>query len=169
VLFRLILGLTSMARPLHLAEPVTDERILAEVDAISRTIGLGRPVRLMASDRIGSPLTWGWLRPVIVVPPAASEWPVERLRVVLLHEIIHIRRLHWPLQILAAVAAGTSSSTRTSKVLIFRSSSRIPTAWSSAGTVARSNRWAPTRRSSSEQRTEDHASGSRSAVVAARS
>ncbi len=50
---------------------------------------LRRPVQLRTSDRIGSPLTYGILRPVILLPKAM---PQEALEPVLTHEWIHIRR-----------------------------------------------------------------------------
>jgi TonB family protein len=38
------------------------------------------------------PLAWGILRPVVVLPAAARDWPAERLRSVLMHERMHHER-----------------------------------------------------------------------------
>jgi biopolymer transport protein ExbD len=53
---------------------------------------LHRPVRLLQSSENPMPLTWGWLRPVILLPAEAANWPTERRRVVLLHELAHAKR-----------------------------------------------------------------------------
>ena len=52
----------------------------------------GSPVELLISDREISPMTAGIWRPAILLPVGASNWPLERLRVVLLHELAHISR-----------------------------------------------------------------------------
>jgi len=50
------------------------------------------------------PLTWGILRPVIVLPSGATLWTEDRCRIVLSHELAHIARHDWFLQICAEVA-----------------------------------------------------------------
>src|SRR5437879_10063928 len=52
------------------------------------------------------PLTWGMLRPRILLPAGAMEWSAERREVVLFHELAHIARRDWFLQICAELACG---------------------------------------------------------------
>jgi beta-lactamase regulating signal transducer with metallopeptidase domain len=55
----------------------------------------GRPChvpRLLLCDREPMPLVWGVLRPTLLLPAEAADWPDGRLRVVLLHELAHARR-----------------------------------------------------------------------------
>jgi beta-lactamase regulating signal transducer with metallopeptidase domain len=49
-------------------------------------------VRISTSDESCGPVTWGFLRPVILLPRDAVLWPRARLEAVLLHEMAHIRR-----------------------------------------------------------------------------
>jgi beta-lactamase regulating signal transducer with metallopeptidase domain len=68
------------------------ERIQAALASAARLAGVRRPVQLLASPAISVPATWGVRRPVIALPEAATNWSEERLRLVLLHELLHVRR-----------------------------------------------------------------------------
>jgi len=61
--------------------------------AMARRIGLARAVRVLVSTRTRVPLVVGWLRPVLLVPAAVvSGLPVHQLEAVLAHELAHVRR-----------------------------------------------------------------------------
>src|SRR5271157_5128338 len=68
-------------------------------------IGLSRPVRLLVSALVEAPAVVGWLRPVVLVPVGAlSGLPAEHLEMLLLHELAHIRRHDYLVNILQSVA-----------------------------------------------------------------
>lgn len=54
--------------------------------------GLSWQLRLRTSPSDAGPLTWGVLRPVVLLPKSSVTWPRERLMSVLLHEAAHVRR-----------------------------------------------------------------------------
>ena len=55
------------------------------------------------SNRITVPMVWGFLRPVILLPVDANHWQTERLRTVLLHELAHVERWDWTVQMIAQI------------------------------------------------------------------
>ena len=68
-------------------------------DAIGRELGLRRPVRLLESEHPSLLVTWGLLQPKVILPRAARSWTEDRVAIVLRHELAHIRRGDWIVQI----------------------------------------------------------------------
>jgi beta-lactamase regulating signal transducer with metallopeptidase domain len=58
----------------------------------SITAGRGQQVRLLASGEIATPLTFGWWRPVVVIPQQIAQAGSLSLRFCLAHEWSHIER-----------------------------------------------------------------------------
>jgi TonB family protein len=58
---------------------------------------------ILYSDRATTPLTWGFLRPVVILPAYAIEWTADERDLVIRHERAHIARHDWLWQILASV------------------------------------------------------------------
>ncbi len=58
---------------------------------------------ILYSDRAAAPMTWGFLRPVVILPSYAAEWSAEERALVLRHERAHIDRHDWLWQMLASV------------------------------------------------------------------
>ena len=54
-----------------------------------------RSPRLRHSPRISGPLTWGLLRPVILLPASARDWTPAQRAAALAHEEAHIDRKDW--------------------------------------------------------------------------
>ena len=68
---------------------------------ILRLVGLTRAARttdetgIRVSESIRTPMTWGAIRPVIVLPAYIEQWPAEQREVVIRHERAHIARRDW--------------------------------------------------------------------------
>ena len=73
----------------------------ASVDEVSQAVGCRRRVVVLQSEHPAFLMTWGWLRPRILLPAGARNWSQARMRVVVGHEIAHIARGDWALQLLA--------------------------------------------------------------------
>lgn len=62
-------------------------------ESLAERIGQASGVRLLLSRELSSPLTLGFLRPVVILPfSIVSGVPKECLEAILLHELAHIRR-----------------------------------------------------------------------------
>ena len=105
VVVRLVAGLARLAWVSVHAKPIFDEDWMRTVAELSQFHKHARSVRLLqCSSPLAMPLTWGILRPVIVLPSGATLWTEDRCRIVLSHELAHIARHDWFLQICAEVA-----------------------------------------------------------------
>ncbi len=83
------------------ARRITNGRWYDLAEEISRSYGLRRPVTLLQSPHPSLLVTWGLARPKVILPAAAVAWTEARARVVLSHELAHIRRGDWIVQLSA--------------------------------------------------------------------
>lgn len=91
-LISLLLGGVRFARLVRTASPLHDPTLLRHAEAVRWRLGIHGDVRLLLSRAATIPMTGGLFRPVILFPASAAEWSAERWRVVLMHEMIHVRR-----------------------------------------------------------------------------
>jgi TonB family protein len=102
---RLFVGLgraRALSKPAHAMSDANWNRDLA---AIANSLRLRRQIRLLESaSPAAMPLTWGSWRPTILLPSGAASWSQERRRIVLCHELAHIARGDWLLQICAEIS-----------------------------------------------------------------
>jgi beta-lactamase regulating signal transducer with metallopeptidase domain len=84
--------------------PLSDDRVARELSRLAMLMGVDRPVRLLEGEDGQMPMSWGLLRPVILLPRRAERWPEVRLRAVLLHELAHVQRRDCLTQFVAEVA-----------------------------------------------------------------
>jgi TonB family protein len=108
VLLRLLAGLGRLVWMSAHSKSLFDESWMNTVLDISKFHKINRSVRLLSnSSALAMPLTWGIFRPVLVLPSSADHWPEDRRRIVLSHELAHIARHDWFLQICAELARAT--------------------------------------------------------------
>lgn len=103
MLARLVAGLLTVRSLVRRARPFRDASWSAAADEAGRALSLPHPMTLLVSPDAEVPLTAGVFRPVLVLPEAASTWGGDLRRVVLLHELAHVRRR----DTLARIAAET--------------------------------------------------------------
>ena len=104
VLILLAVGMVRIAWLDRITAPVRDERWLLLVEDLSLELGLTRHVRLLQANGPAMPMTWGIRRPTILLPAEADAWSAERRRDVLLHELAHVKRHDFLIQLIARTA-----------------------------------------------------------------
>jgi beta-lactamase regulating signal transducer with metallopeptidase domain/Flp pilus assembly protein TadD len=105
MLAQMLLGVLGVWYVAKRAEEVTHDDALLELDRARDQLALERDVRLLRSSRISVPVLWGFFKPVLLLPADVVTWPVERIRVVLLHELAHLKRFDGISLILTRIAA----------------------------------------------------------------
>ena len=103
VLLRLAVGTVIVSRLARRGRRVDDGGWLSLAQRLAATLRIDRPLTLMRGDRLGVPVTWGVVYPVVLLPEDADEWPEERRRYVLVHEMAHVKRLDALTQLIGQV------------------------------------------------------------------
>jgi len=99
-LLTLLQGFVRLGRFGSHSQPLSGSAWTGAAADISRALAVKRRIRLLACEYRTMPMTWGFLRPRVLMPGCASEWPDDRKRIVLAHEFAHVRRADWLFQIL---------------------------------------------------------------------
>lgn len=90
---RLLVGFAALRRMRRRSREIEDTDVLDLVSICATRIGTHTAPRVLMSATVSMPCTAGWIRPVILLPDEASAWSLDRLEIVLLHELGHIRRM----------------------------------------------------------------------------
>ncbi|MEO7679998.1 MAG: M56 family metallopeptidase, partial [Sphingomonas sp.] len=85
------------------AEVLVDPVWLSALARAQRRMGFKNGTALLKSDELGSPVSWGLMRPVILLNDAAVLAP-EQAEAIIAHELAHVVQLDWAKLILARVA-----------------------------------------------------------------
>ena len=104
-LVRLGRGLLLVRRIEEAAEPFEDSRWTAVVAHVCADLGLRRPPRVRISSRVDVPAVSGVLNPTLLLPVDCRSWSDSCRRVVVLHELAHLRRHDCLIQLLADCAS----------------------------------------------------------------
>ena len=76
----------------------------AALASVQRRIGVHRHVDIVITRHPAMLVTWGALRPSILLPADADTWTMDRKELVVAHEMAHLVRHDWLIQVLAETA-----------------------------------------------------------------
>lgn len=104
IMGRLLLGMLWIRWVSRKAETITDPYWTKLCDDICQRFEIDRPIRLWQGKHAATPMTWGVFKPVVLLPEEAGIWPEEKCRVVLMHELAHVKRKDTLTQMMAQIA-----------------------------------------------------------------
>jgi hypothetical protein len=102
IALRLATGLVTLARWTAAAKEVECVEWRAALERARLDTGCASAPRLLVSAECPAPLSWGWLRPVILID-TDTLGQVEDADAILAHEMAHVARRDWPMLMLARV------------------------------------------------------------------
>ena len=73
-------------------------------ESVRAQLGIRTRVRVLITAHPALLVTWGAVAPVILLPAEANHWPDDRIRLVVAHEMAHLARRDWLIQLAAEVA-----------------------------------------------------------------
>jgi beta-lactamase regulating signal transducer with metallopeptidase domain len=104
LLLRLLVGLLATHSLARRAVEFKDPALTELFSSLRAEINSKSALRLLRSEHISMPIVCGIWRPAILLPAGAEDWPEERRRMVLLHELTHVARRDCLTQLMAQAA-----------------------------------------------------------------
>jgi D-alanyl-D-alanine endopeptidase (penicillin-binding protein 7) len=90
---RVLLGIGWLRSQLRRSQVWADPAWQARAADLSRRLGLARGVSLRVAHHLATPVTAGWLKPVVLMPATlVTGMPADLLEALLVHELAHVRR-----------------------------------------------------------------------------
>ena len=104
ILGRIVVGLAAVRFVSRRTQLITDAEWLPMAMDLAEEMGVNRRLRFLRSGRASMPVATGLFRPSVIMPADADTWSESRLRVVLLHELAHVKRRDCLTHVLAQAA-----------------------------------------------------------------
>lgn len=92
VLIRTLFEISGVAWIARKGEVAGSQAWRRTIRKLKNQSGIKRPVSAVFSRYTAIPLTFGMLRPVILLPKSAEKWPERQKQTVILHELAHVKR-----------------------------------------------------------------------------
>jgi beta-lactamase regulating signal transducer with metallopeptidase domain len=104
LLVRLLIGFRATNLLTRGAAEFKDPKLIELFSSLLTELRLKGKVRLLRSEHTLMPIVCGVLRPIVLLPASADAWSEERRKMVLLHELTHVKRKDCLTQMLAQIA-----------------------------------------------------------------
>jgi HEAT repeat protein/beta-lactamase regulating signal transducer with metallopeptidase domain len=104
IVIRMLIGLAAVSWLSRRTQRIADAPWLPMARALASELGVTARLRFLRSGHATMPIATGIFRPSVIMPADADRWPESRLRIVLLHELAHVKRRDCLTHLLAQAA-----------------------------------------------------------------
>ncbi len=104
LVLRLAFGLAGAAKLTREAEALGDPVWRVLLERFLSLVALRRKIRLKSHPQVLVPLTWGWRKPVVLMPADTDAWTEEERSSALYHELSHVKRADFLVMLLVRVS-----------------------------------------------------------------
>lgn len=101
LLLRIIVGFIGAFKLTRNGEEITKFPLLQILQQIRKVISIKRKVQLLSNKQILVPITWGVIKPVVILPEESRKWTESQYSSVLFHELSHIKRGDFIIKLIA--------------------------------------------------------------------
>ena len=101
---RILLGLFGTIRLTREGQDIQDSLWKRLLYRFLETVSLRRKINLLSHDKTMVPLTWGVIKPVVMMPEESKNWSENQRSTALYHELSHIKRGDYLVMILARIS-----------------------------------------------------------------
>jgi HEAT repeat protein/beta-lactamase regulating signal transducer with metallopeptidase domain len=103
-LFHFCVRIVCFSRISRKGREVSEKTFLSLFSMLKKNCGINRKVRLITHKNVPVPVTFGLLRPVLIVPENSLNWSKKKKQMVLFHELFHIKRWDYLFNLIAQAA-----------------------------------------------------------------
>ena len=101
---RIALGIYGTSRLTKEGQEIQDSLWKRLLDRFLKAVSLRRKINLLSHGKTMVPLTWGVIKPVVMMPAESQSWSENQRSVALYHELSHIKRGDYLVMILARIS-----------------------------------------------------------------
>jgi len=101
---RIILGLYGAHRLTRQGKRISESIWQLLLQRFLQAVSLKRKISLFSHEKVRAPLTWGIIKPIVIMPIESSRWTKDQQSSALFHELSHIKRSDFLIKILARVS-----------------------------------------------------------------
>ncbi len=101
---RLVNGIVQSQRLRYRTQPIP-ANWQQQVKKLSQRLGINQAVSYASTNRSNTPLTLGWIKPIILIPTSLlTMMPADQLEAIFIHELAHIKRRDYLWNLIQSVA-----------------------------------------------------------------